>query len=199
MAVKVITPPTAEPITLEQVKLNLRIVLSDDDDDLERMIRAARGMLEGITNRAIMLQTWEMATDFFPWPVVWDPRNPYGEVRLIGAPFVEVVSVKYVDGTGAQQTLDPSSYLVNDYVEPAALTPAYNSTWPVTQLRQAAVVIRYKVGYADAASVPEPLKQWLHMAVGTMYANRETNSEKQLYSLPDGFMQELIQPYMVYE
>ena len=46
---------------------------------------------------------------------------------------------------------------------------------------------------------PESIKQWLHMAVGTMYACRESNSDVQLYSLPDDFMCDLLQPYVVYE
>lgn len=199
MAVKVITPPTAEPITLAEVKANLRVVLADDDADITRMIVAARQTAEGILNRTLMRQTLEMAVDYFPWPYTNEPSNPYGVIRLLAPPLGEVVSVKYVDPAGAQQTLDPSTYVVNDFPEPAEIAPAYGKAWPTTQLRRAAVVIRYTAGYATAADVPASIKQWMHMAVGTMYATRESNSDVQLYSLPDGFMHDLIQPYEVYE
>lgn len=199
MAVKVITPPTAEPITLAEVKANLRIVLSDDDADITRMIEAARDVAQGRLNRTLMMQTVEMAADYFPWPYTPEPANPYGVIRLLAPPLGEVESVKYIDPTGAQQTLDPLTYIVNDYVEPAEISPAYGKAWPTTQLRRASVVIRYTAGYPDAASVPAAIKQWMHMAVGTMYATRESNSDVQLYSLPDGFMADLLQPYVVYE
>lgn len=113
--------------------------------------------------------------------------------------FGDSKAVKYYDGSGTLQTLDSANYVVNDYVEPAQLTPAYNTTWPVAQLRQAAVIIRYNVGYADAAHVPESIRQWILLAIGTMYANRESATGAQLYSLPDDFYQQLLQPYMVYE
>lgn len=199
MAVKIITPPTAEPISLDEVKLNLRVVNSDEDADITRMISAARCAVEGKLNRFLMPQTVEMAADYFPWPYVWDPSNPTGLVRLQGGPFVSMVNVKYTDGSGAEQTLDPSIYVVNDYTEPVELSPTFGNTWPITRLQAVAVKIRYNVGYADAAHVPESIKQWLHMAIGTMYENRETSSDKPLYGLPDDFMNDLIQPYKVYQ
>lgn len=197
--IKVITPPTGTPVSLAEVKLNLRIVQDDEDADVQRMINAATDMVQGRLNRFLLAQTVEIALDFFPWPFVRDPANTWGIVTLLGAPLVNVVSVKYYDGTGTLQTLDPANYIVNDYVEPAELTPAYNTTWPVAQLRRAAVQIRYNVGYADAAHVPESIRQWILLAVGTMYANRESAAGVQMYSLPDDFFQQLLQPYMVYE
>lgn len=197
--IKIITPPTAEPITLADAKANLRVIGTDDDADITRMIRAARQMAEGITNRFLMPQTVDEATDFFPWGILADPSNFYGEVPLHGAPLASITSVKYIDGAGVQQTMDPAAYLVNDYADPAVLTPAYSTSWPVAQLRQAAVTIRYQVGYPDAASVPEPIRQWMLLAIGAFYENRSMVNEGQTYALPDEFYKWLLQPYVVYQ
>jgi uncharacterized phiE125 gp8 family phage protein len=198
--IKVITAPTSEPITLAEAKANLRVIGTDDDADIGRMIRAARQMAESVTNRFLMPQTVEEATDFFPWGVMADLHNFFGEVPLRAAPLASAASVivKYIDGAGVQQTLAPSAYIVNDYTDPAALTPAYSTSWPVAQLRQASVTIRYQVGYADAASVPEPIRQWMLLAIGAFYEHRSMVNEGQTYALPDEFYKWLLQPYVVY-
>lgn len=45
-------------------------------------------------------------------------------------------------------------------------------------------------GWATAADVPRPIKQWMLLAVGEMYANRE--------ALPDGFADRLLDPYRIW-
>jgi uncharacterized phiE125 gp8 family phage protein len=112
---------------------------------------------------------------------------------------VGVTTVKYVDGDGAEQTLDSAAYITNDYVDPPELTPAYGTSWPSTQLRAAAIVVRYTAGYADAASVPEPIRQWMLLAIGAFYEQRSMVNEGQTYALPEDFYKWLLQPYVVYQ
>lgn len=190
MAVKVITAATEYPVSLAEAKLNLRIVQDDEDADVERMVRAATQAAEGRMNRALMPQVLEFAADAFP---------PACGLKIPRPPMRGDVTVKYIDSDGAEQTLDPAAYLVNAYVEPPQITAAYSTPWPTTRAQAASVVVRYDAGYADAASVPEPIRQWILLAVGAMYENRAANADVQLYSLPDDFFQMLIQPYMVYE
>lgn len=186
--IKVITPPDAEPLTLEEVKVNLRIVNPDEDGDIERMIRAARQMAEERLNRALMPQVLEFAQNEFCTTLKF-PRPP----------LVDVTTVKYVDGDGAEQTLDSAAYITNEYVDPPELTPAYGTSWPSTQLRAAAIVVRYTAGYADAASVPEPIRQWMLLAIGAFYEHRSMVNEGQTYALPEDFYKWLLQPYVVYQ
>lgn len=51
MAIKIITPPVIEPITLEETKLQLRIMDSENDIVLLNMIKQARGFCENFQNR----------------------------------------------------------------------------------------------------------------------------------------------------
>lgn len=189
MAVKVITAPSAEPITLAQVKMNLRIVLDDEDDDIERMIVTARQMAEGRLNRALMPQVLEFAADQF-----------CAQIKVPRPPLRALTSVKYIDSDGVEQTLDPAGYLLDDYVDPPTIAAAYGSPWPATRARGAAVKVRYDAGYADAASIPAPIIQWMHLAIGSMYENREAFINGSIsQQLAGDFFQQLIQPYMVYE
>lgn len=207
--IKVITPPAAEPLTLDQVKGNLRQVFSDEDDDISRMIVAARQMAEERLNRALMPQVLAFAADQFPvFAGVWDPfRLPFSNtqipmtpgLRLPRPPLRALDSITYIDATGVQQTLDPSTYLVNDFVDPPAVSPAFGTYWPTTRAQPGAIVIQYQAGYADAASVPEPIKQWMLLAIGAWYENRTAVGIEQTFALPDEFAKWLILPYVVYQ
>lgn len=60
--------PTIEPVTLEELKLHLRIDQDflDEDEYLEQLIKTAREDVEDMTNRAIMTQTWDYFLNGFP-------------------------------------------------------------------------------------------------------------------------------------
>ena len=97
-----ITPPTAEPLTLAQVKAHLRIDadITDADALLTGLIPAARGQAEHRTGRRFGVQTWQRAYDAFP---AWS-------LMLPDPPVIDIVSIKYDDPAGAEQTLPPADY-----------------------------------------------------------------------------------------
>jgi len=186
--IKVITPPTSEPITLAEAKLNLRQVFDDEDDDIERMIRVARQMAEERLNRALMPQVLAFAADGF-----------CGPLRVPRPPLLELDSVKYIDTDGTEQTLAGSAYLVDGFVDPPMISAAYNTPWPTTRAQAGAVVVQYHAGYADAASVPEPIRQWMLLAINAFYEHRSAVATAQTYALPEDFYCWLLQPYVVYQ
>jgi uncharacterized phiE125 gp8 family phage protein len=189
MAVVVTIPPTAEPLTLAEVKMHLRLEYGEDDADVLRMIRVARQMAEGRTGRALMPQTLTFAADEF-----------CGTIKVPRPPLRNLDSIKYVDANGATQTLDPAAYRLDGFQDPPRISAAYGAPWPATRDQTSAVQVQYQAGYADAASVPEPIRQWMLLAIGAMYENRESLSAGvQVYALPEQFMYDLLQPYMVYQ
>lgn len=163
MSLKLITAPASEPIALAEAKAHLRVDVSDDDALISALIVAARQGAEHITGRALMPQTWELALDGFK-----------SEIYLQKPPLVSVTSVTYVDTAGVVQTLGSSAYIVDDYSAPARMAPSYGSCWPTTRLQANAVTIRYDAGYANAAAVPQQIKQWMLLQVGAMYENRSS-------------------------
>ena len=186
MGFRVITPPAAEPITLEEAKAHLRVVEPDEDALISLYIAAARGMLEQRTNRRLMAQTIEFTTAGLRAFVV--PT----------APLIALGEVTYTDSTGAPQVLDPTVLYVDTYVEPAAGVLAWGQSWPEVQAGAPAIV-RAIVGYPSADAVPAELKSWMLLAIGALYDNRASVvAGVSVTVLPEDFMHWLWHPYMVY-
>lgn len=177
MALKLISAPTAEPITLAEAKLHLRVDSTDDDSYITALIVAARQAAEHITERALLPQTWEMALDSLD-----------GEIQLLKPPLVSITSFQYVDVDGVLQTY--TGYALDNYSEPARLTPSYGTDWPVTRDQANSVLIRFVAGYADAASVPQEIKSWILLRIGSLYENRESiaDSRNQKLQFIDGLL-----------
>ena len=167
MALKLITAPSTYPVTLAEAKLHCRVDLADDDTLITALITAATEMAEQKTGRAIMTQTLELTLDAFP-----------EAFELTRVPVQSITSVKYYDTTGAQQTLSNTLYALDaaDDFGFAHISPVYGGTWPTTRDQINAVAVRYVAGYADAAGVPQSIKNWILLMVSTMYANRETEA-----------------------
>ncbi len=168
MALKLITPPATYPITLAEAKAQIREVATDFDDEITAFIKAATAHAEEFTGRAFIDQTWELTYDAFP----------ANELQIPKPPLIEVVSVKYDDANGDEQTLDGSLYVVDAQSEPAWLVPADN-LWPTPFDGINSVRIRFRAGYLDTASspqvenVPWDIKAAIKLFVGSLYANRE--------------------------
>ena len=111
-----VTQPKAEALTLEDVKAH-GIVDSDDDDAfLTRCIKAARQMIEGPEGAglAIMAASWKLTLDHLPT-----------EIRIPMGPVLVIDSFEYVDGTGAQQTLEAADYQWRNGFLEARICPAH--------------------------------------------------------------------------
>ena len=189
MALIRIAAPASEPLTLAEAKLHCRVDGTDEDALITALIVAAREQAEHETGRALITQTWELVHDSFPDAFV-----------LRKSPIQSVTSLKYLDAaTGAEQTLDPADYLLDKDNEPGYLVPAYGKAWPATWPVPNAVRCLYVCGYVDAAAVPQAIKQWMLLAIGTMYENRATSGAAQVYAVPDRFWSGLLDPYRLYE
>ena len=189
MALIRIAAPASEPLALADAKAHCRVDHSDDDALITALIVAAREQAEHETGRALVTQTWELVHDTFPEAFV-----------LRKAPIASVTSVKYIDpATGAEQTLDPADTLLDNASEPGYLVPAYGKAWPTARAVPNAVRCRYVCGYGNAAAVPQAIKQWMLLAIGTMYAQRETVVAGTVANLPDRFWASLLDPYRLYE
>lgn len=185
MAYKVVVAPSVEPVSLEDAKNHCRIDGIEDDALIDALIIAARESAEHETGRALCTQTRELVLDAFPEAFV-----------LRGSPVQSVISVKFIDINGAEQTLDPADTLLDKDSEPGYLVPAYGKSWPSTFALPNAVRVQYVCGYS---TVPESIKAWIKLAVGTMYAQRETVGSNQSAALPDRFWHRLLDPYRIYE
>lgn len=184
MSLKIITPPAEEPLTLQEVKLHLRIDTQDDDLLLTSLITVARQLAEVEIKGALISQEWEYGLDCFP-----------SCLRLPLAPVVSVESIKYLDFTGAEQTLDVAAYVADTDSLPARISPAYGYIWPAVRSQFNSVRVRFVAGWADAASVPQNIKQWLLLKIGDLYENREAGSAVETGRFFDSLLDEYRRPF----
>jgi len=185
---KLITAPAEEPVTLAEAKLHCRVDGSADDTLITALIAAARQQGEHRTGRAFVTQTWELALDAFP----------ESEIELPIVPAASITSVKYLDGNEVEQTISSADYAIDSYGLRHWLIPSYGVSWPSTLDAANAVKVRYVAGYGAASAVPEGIKAWILLAVGTLYQNREAVTQGQTGEVPRDFFDGLLDPYRVY-
>jgi hypothetical protein len=204
-----VTDATAEPIALDEAKRPLRgLADGDTDPDITQVITDARTAAENRLQRSIMPTTWLHTRDTFPGlpGIIQGMSGLTGYerasqirvpncIQLLMPPVTAVAWVKYVDLNGVVQTLDPTQYLIDFKKEPAEITPAYGVAWPLTRNQPGAVTVQYTAGYADAASVPGPIKRWIKLALTDLYQNRGRSSDRPV--APQDFADELLDPYAV--
>jgi len=182
------TAPTTTPISLAEAKAQLRVDFTDDDTMISALIDAATAYFDarnGVLGRALVTQTWDYGCDAFPGVY------PYA-IELPFPPLASVTSVKYLDGSGVEQTLASTEYTVEtaEFVGRARL--AYGKTWPETLDEPNAVRVRYVCGYGAAAAVPAPLRQAMLMHVQKHY---DTSLEPQQIAAIDNCINALSAPY----
>lgn len=168
----VITEPTDEPVTVDELKIHLRVDNSEEDFLIASYGKVARQYVEEVTGQTIFQTTYEVVFDRFPC---------CGPITLPRAfPMRSVTFIKYTDSDGVVNTWDPASYIVNADSVPGSVTPVYGQTWPFfTPQPTGAVRVRYVAGLDPNGSpfiAPrEILLAAIKLLVGGFYENRESD------------------------
>lgn len=158
LPVSVTVEPTAEPVTIAEARAQCRVDGTDSDGLLNSYIKAARQMAEGDTWTKLVTQTVSMKCaawcDLKIFPV---------------APVQSITSIKYLDTSGAEQTLATSVYeVVLDGLRPRVrLKPG--QTWPATFAADDAIRVVAVVGYT---TVPEPIRAAMLLTIESLYDDR---------------------------
>lgn len=196
MAIRLITPPAAEPVTLAEAKAHLRVDGTDDDALIASLIEASRIYCEQFTARAFITQTWEYVVDAFPTR----------EIMLPLPPLQSVTSVKYDDGSGVETTLGTDQYEVDNVSQPGWVVPV-TTGWPTSVWDGVnSVRIRFVAGYDPgtdspvdlAANVPQSLKAAILLHVGQLYQQREDIVVGTVVNrVPTGGIEHMLRQYRV--
>lgn len=189
MALKLVTAPANDPVTLDQAKAHLRVDFPDDDTLIGALVDAASQFCDGpkgFLGRALVSQTWDLYLDEFPCRHGESffrggriHRGYHSRIEIPLPPLISVGGVFYLDGSGEEQEVDASLYTVDDKNEPGHVV-AKNGAWPIAACVPNAVRVRFTAGYVDATNspavdaVPAPIKAAMLMYIGDLYANRET-------------------------
>ena len=159
-------PPVGEPLTLAEVKAHIRVDVPDDDVLITALITAVRQHAEQITARSLMTQKWAYTTDGF-----YTPES--GTLRLEKGPITSIDSITYVAMDGTTQVMPASDYVADLTGQLARITPRFGKIWAITLPQIASVTVNFTAGYGAADKVPELLKQWIKLRVGSCFENRE--------------------------
>ena len=171
--------PATEPLSLSEAKAHLRVDIADDDTYIAALIAAARIYAEKETGRSLITQQWQLVHDSFPGPsmlgipagVRWS--LPGHAILLDRSPVISVETIKYLDMSGTLQTMPSTDYVVDLNSEPARITPVFGKIWPITLPQIGAVKVDFTAGYGNASAVPQGIKTWMLLRIGTLYENRE--------------------------
>jgi len=171
---KLITPLTAQPVSLDEAKLYLRVLHNDEDFLIESFIKAAVDKAEQITGRALSVRTYELYKN-----KVENTELPYPPLRAVNA-----VEVK--DG----DTYKAVEYVLDDKATPAVIYIDGQDCSDINCFK-----ITFECGYD---SVPEAIKQWILVQVATLYEHRSMVETGTIISkMPRTFVDHLLDSYRV--
>jgi uncharacterized phiE125 gp8 family phage protein len=158
-------PAAEEPVSLAQVRQQLGMLPddpTDQDANIESMIRAARVLVEAETGLILTRrQIVEGASSFL-------------DLRMAAWPVASVDAITYVDTTETEQALASSSYRAIIGRRDARIMAASGGSLPaVGALGRSAITIVATAGFATPADVPEPAKRAILIMVSQWFRTRE--------------------------
>ena len=202
MPLQLITPAAQEPVSILEARQHLRVDFDDDDALISVLISAARQAAETLTGRQFITARWKLVLDSFPGPSLMGvPAGvpftlPGHAILLTKGPVQSVVAVNYLDMAGVLQTMPAANYAQDLFCEPARITPVFGQIWPIPLPQIGAVSVTFDAGYGAPEQVPEGIKSWIKLRVGSLYAHREdlaALSRGRIEPLP--FLDGLLDPY----
>lgn len=180
----IVTPPTIEPVTPEELRLHLRTDAADFPD-AAAYIKDARAEIENITGLAMLTQTWRLALDRWPtggeswWDGVLDGSigdlygNAVRSIELPKWPLQSITSCKVYDEDSNETSVTVATVFdVDLYRTPGRLTLKRGQTWPIALRASNAIEIVYVAGYTSKANVPPPLARAVKQLAAYLYSHR---------------------------
>lgn len=181
----------AEPVTIEEAKLHLRVDGDDENAFIGDLIKAARSEVENLCGRQLLTATWVLNLDAFPGS---------GTILLPVSPMQSITSITYTDIGGDSQTVSTSVYDSDTASAIPRIFLKAGKSWPSAQSITNAVTVTFVAGYGnDRADVPDCARSAILLLVGTLYRNRETMITGAPASELKGVLEGLLEPIVVWE
>lgn len=207
-SLRITTAAACEAVSLTEAKLHAKVDGTADDTLLTALVKAAGADAAAELGRGAVLveATFELTLDAFP--------AGDAPIELPTRPATAMVSFKYDDADGIEQTLASNAYVFTASATGpgespmlASLRPLKGETWPATADDYGAVRIRYKAGWATtgttpnfASTTPEQIKTWVMVRATDLYDNRnETEVGTQAVALPGRIFAKLLDPWRMLE
>ena len=160
--VAVLSAPSCEPVTLEELKSFLRITHNHEDGVLSGYIKAARMFCENYTGKSFINR--ELMARF-------EKIESTSSVFLPRGPIASVEEVKIYGPDQIGRVLTPNDYDVDILIGKLFLKSHVNI--PIVKNQTRILDVSYTAGYgADANHIPEPIRQAVLMKATQMFEGR---------------------------
>lgn len=164
--IKRVTAPVNRLATALEVKTQIGADPDVGNPAVERIIDAVTLHAERYTGRAFLTQTFDLFMDSFPKErpadAPWWLDTIYSfanAIEIPRPPLQSITSIKVLDYSNNETTIDSGVYFVNNRSEPGSVVPRQLETWPTEVLPEAGVTIRFVAGYgANATDVPDDIR-----------------------------------------
>ena len=107
-----LTPPVAEPVSLPDARLFLRLDQDEEDGLLGTLITAARLMIEAASGRMLIDQDWLIVID--RWP-------DSGEILLPLSPVRSIKAARVYDAQGVAQSVATDALVLHGSADPPVI------------------------------------------------------------------------------
>jgi uncharacterized phiE125 gp8 family phage protein len=159
-----VTEDPAE-LAVSEFDMKRQLNLSDDDDSIHLAAVGAQAQehIEAVLGRALIDQEWTVKLSGFP-------VEKHQLLGLPGGLVTSVVSVTYVDEDDEVQTLPVENYaLAGIGIRTVSALEVLGREWPTVADTALPVTVVYRVGYADAASVPPTLTGCIKQLAASLF------------------------------
>jgi len=164
MTLEILTPPTVEPLSLDDAKAHSRQDPGTIEDSLILgFVKSARAQVETYLRRKLIDQTLRLSLSCF-----------FSRIALPAGPVRSLALLTYLDNDGVRQTLAASEYRLVKIDGEAFVVPARDKDWPTALSDFASVQVDFIAGYGPAATdVPHDIVHAVRLLVAHYAENRE--------------------------
>lgn len=178
-----VAAPAKSPLEPATVAKHLRVQDAGEETLIDSYTLAAAayvGGREGVLGRSLITQTWDLKLHSFP--------RFRGVLKLPFPPLKEVISIKWIDADGVEQTMSAADYVADpgEYIGRVRLRGGID--WPGNlSCDPWSVIVRFRVGYGDDPDdIPMPIRQAMLLIIGHWYENRSQVEACELNEIPMG-------------
>ena len=195
-------PRAAQPVTLAEAKLHLRVDSSDEDALISALIVAATDDAEHLMGRAVLTQRWQLTLD-----ASTRRRRAGSSSRPPAHPTRSPCSARPSPASSASSTCRPATACSPRWRLPSTPSPP-PATTPRAWCRPGASPgppratcprpcrSSSSAGTPTRPACPENIKAWIKLRVGSLYANRERwTTGRNITIAPNPFIDCLLDRY----
>ncbi len=149
-----------EPVTVEELRVHLRLQTKAHDEHLRELITASRQWIEDAMLWRLLLRQ-----------VVVEKFDRFAGEMELRWPAASITSVAYLDPDGDTQTVAATVYELATNHSVSYIRLKYNQYWPTdVRAHEDAVTITYPAGYGSGSSyVPMAIRRALLLHAGGLF------------------------------